>query len=108
MYREILYLVVAIVVSVLIIDQGVAGEQTVSGPEDFEIGSWHLNLSRRTFSVDEPGDGVIKIVKTTPDKEIRGGFLFLNWKLIPLRKFLRGDDIIIEKDVTLKGFNPTT
>jgi len=85
-----------------------AEDQTVFGPSDFEIGSWHVHFSRHTFHVDDPGTGYIVITKNTPDMEIRGGFLFFNRRFIPLRQFLVGDDIIVYKDRALKSTNRLT
>ncbi|MBN1843574.1 MAG: hypothetical protein JW883_15005 [Deltaproteobacteria bacterium] len=85
-----------------------AEDQTVFGPSDFEIGSWHVHFSRHTFHLDDPGNGYIVITKNTPDMEIRGGFLFFNRRFIPLRQFLVGDDIIVYKDRALKSTNRLT
>lgn len=52
-------------------------EQTVFGPKSFEIGRWHLHISRHSFSVDIPGEGNLVITKITPEKAITVGFLFL-------------------------------
>jgi len=83
-------------------------EQTVYGPENFEIGRWHFHLSRHSFSVAAPGEGNITITKNTPENAIAAGFLFLNRKLIPITPFLIGDDIVLYKDVTLKSSNDIT
>ncbi len=83
-------------------------EQTVFGPQNFEIGRWHLHLSRHSFSVSTPGEGNITITKNTPEMTITAGFLFLNRKLIPLTQFLTGDDSVLYKDVTLKSSNDIT
>jgi len=85
-----------------------AGEQTVFGPSDFKIGVWYVHLSRQTFNLDVPGDGYIEITKNTPDEDINGGVLFFNGRLIPLRQFLIGDDLVFQKDVTLKANNRLT
>lgn len=45
-------------------------EQTVFGPQNFEIGRWHLHLSRHSFSVSTPGEGNITITKNTPEMTI--------------------------------------
>ena len=85
-----------------------ANEVSVFGPKDCDIGYWHLHFSRSTFGIDEPGDGVIVIKKNTPDADLAGGFLFFNWRLIPLRNFLRGDDLIVYKDTRLRAVNRLT
>lgn len=85
-----------------------ANDVSVFGPKDCDIGYWHLHFSRSTFGIDEPGDGVIVIKKNTPEADLAGGFLFFNWRLIPLRNFLRGDDLIVYKDTRLKAVNRLT
>ena len=79
--------------------------QTVFGPEEMEIGWWPAHLSLHTFDVDTPGDGRIIVTKTTPQKQITGGFLFLNEQFIPLGDFLTGDGLVFERDVQLRGTN---
>ncbi len=86
----------------------IAEEQTEFGPSDFEIGAWHMHLSSRTFEADDPGEGYIEITKNTPDEDIEGGFLFLNWQLIPIRQFLIGDELVFHKDVRLNANNRLT
>ena len=82
--------------------------QTVFGPQDFEIGSLRLHLSRHSFSVVNPGDGYITITKNTPEQPIQAGFLFFNRKFIPLASFFQGNDFIHYKDVSLKESNHIT
>ena len=74
----------------------VYADQTVFVPKDLKIGRWHVHLSSHRFSVDDPSDGVMTIVKNTPDKKIRGGFCFLNGKYIGLLNFLKGTDTFFE------------
>jgi len=79
----------------------VYADQTVFGPEDLTIGNLCVHLSSNQFSVDDPSDGVLTIVKNTPDKEIWGGFCFLNGNYIGLSNFLNGTGVIFEEDVNL-------
>ena len=83
-------------------------DQTIFGPKDLKIGRWHVHLSSHRFTVDDPSDGVLTIVKNTPDKEIRGGFCFLNGKYIGLSNFLKGTGTLFEKDVNLRSNNRIT
>lgn len=85
-----------------------ADDQTVFGPKDFKIKRWYIHLSFHRFRVDDPGDGVIFITKNTPNKKIRGGFLFLNRKFIPIRSFLVGSDTVFEKKISLRSKNRMT
>ncbi|MEA1948214.1 MAG: sugar-binding protein, partial [Thermodesulfobacteriota bacterium] len=82
-----------------------AENQTVFGPRIFEIGRWHVLMSVHTFNVEDPGEGVITITKNAPEKEIRGGFILFNTTVVPLRNFLTGDEIVFEKEITLRSIN---
>ena len=75
----------------------VLAQETVLGPKDLKIGWFGIHFSFHRFTVDEPGEGTIIISKNTPEKKIRGGFARLNGKWIPIRHFLRGDDLVLEK-----------
>ena len=85
-----------------------ASSYTVFGPKDLIISKWHVHLSHHTFDVDDPGDGVIIITKNTPEKNIQGGFLFFNGRLISILNFLKGSDTVFEKDVALQSINHLT
>ena len=85
-----------------------ASDQTVFGPEDFKISMWHIHFSINTFSVNDPGEGVLTITKNTQDKNIRGGFLLFNGNLISIRDFLIGEDLVFEKDISLGSNNRLT
>jgi len=98
-------LVIAILITLTATQQVLCAGLTVFGPEDFETSEWHFKLARRTFSVDDPGDGIIKVTKTDSEKVPDGGFLIFNFRLIPLRKFFTGDDLVFEKDVPIKSYN---
>lgn len=82
-----------------------ASDYSVFGPKDCAIGDWHLYFSRHVFTVDESGDGLIVVRKNTPDRIIDGGFLFFNWRLIPLRNFLSGENLIAYRDTQLRARN---
>ena len=82
-----------------------AEDQTVFGPEDFKISSWHIHLSQHAFDIESPGDGYISISKNTPEEDIKGGILIFNWQVIPLGHFVKGDDLNFSKDVKLKNRN---
>ena len=92
MCRKLICLLAVIVVLCGAASSTHAEDPSVFGPIEFKIGNWYLYLSRHTFNVDDPGDGVIVVTKNTPEREIHGGFLLLNRRLIPLRKFLSGDN----------------
>jgi len=83
----------------------VYADQTVFGPKDLKIGRWHVHFSSHRFKVNDTAEGVLTIVKNTPDKKIRGGFCFLNGKYIALRNFLKGTGTFFEKDVNLRSKN---
>ncbi|MBW2012744.1 MAG: hypothetical protein JRI69_03005 [Deltaproteobacteria bacterium] len=60
-----------------------ADNQTVFGPKDCKIGRW----------------------KNTPEKQIRGGFILFNTTIVPLRNFLTGNEVVFEKEITLRSIN---
>ncbi|MBW2039963.1 MAG: hypothetical protein JRI46_10320 [Deltaproteobacteria bacterium] len=82
-----------------------ADGQTVFGPKDLTIGRWHFHLSTHKFEANDPGDGVVLITKSTPEKKIRRGFILLNSDIAPLRDFLVGDDLVFEREVSLRSTN---
>ena len=82
-----------------------ANGQTVFGPKDCEIKWWHIHTSYHSFNLDTSGDGRIIITKNTPNKIIRAGFIILNWRFIGLEDFLNRNDIVFEKDISLKSKN---
>ena len=82
-----------------------AGDQTVFGPKVLKINRWHFHFSVHRFRADKAKDGVITITKNTLNKKIRGGFLVLNGRFVPIRNFLRGSDTVFEKEVTLRSRN---
>jgi len=82
-----------------------ASDQTVFGPKVLKISRWHVHFSFHRFRADTAKDGIITIAKSTLNKKIRGGFLFLNGRFISIRKFLRGSDTVFEKEVSLRSKN---
>ena len=82
-----------------------ANDQAVFGPKVLKIRRWHIHFSFHRFRANGAGDGIITITKNTPHKKIRGGFIRLNRRFIPIRKFLRGSDIVFEKKVKLRSKN---
>jgi RHS repeat-associated protein len=82
-----------------------ADNQTVFGPKSFEIGKWHIHASVQKFNVEDPGEGVVTITKNTLDKPISGGFILFNTTVVPLQDFLTADEIVFEKEITLRSTN---
>ena len=105
MSKRIMCYVSILVVIFAVTPFALGQNQKVFGPRDLEISNWHLHLSRHAFSVDNPITGMLVVEKRTPEKEIMGGFVIFNHKLIPLRHFLHSDDLITYKDIVLKSNN---
>ena len=82
-----------------------ADNQTVFGTKSFEIGKWHIHASVHTFNVADPGEGIVTITQNTLDKPITGGFILFNTTIVPLQDFLTGDDVVFEKEITLRSTN---
>jgi len=82
-----------------------ADDQTVFGPKVLKINWWHFHFSFHRFRADKAKGGIIFITKNTLNKKIRGGFLVLNRRFIPIRKFLRGSATVFEKKVKLRSKN---
>ncbi len=85
-----------------------ADNQTLFGPRIFKIRRWHVHLSVHKFNGQAFRKGIITITKNTPEKQIRGGFIFFNTKFVPLRKFLVGDKLVFKKELTLQSMNCIT
>ena len=96
-----------------------ADDQTVFGPEVFEIDEKGVHLSIQKLNVDDHGKGFIIVTKNTPDKRIKDGFIQFDKKLkkkgklhkkgsIRLRKFLRGKKLVFEKKIKLQHANYLT
>jgi hypothetical protein len=73
--------------------------------KNLTINKWHYHRSGHLFRVDTTGKGKLTINKATPDKKIKGGFLLFNYRMIPLRKFFRGDKETLEKTIMLRAKN---
>lgn len=108
MSRKFFYLLAVLFIFSAIASQAYGNGETVFGPEDFKIRRWHVHLSFHRFRVDDPGAGVIVITKNTPNKKIRGGFLLVNRRFIPIRSFLVGSDTVFEKEISLRSRNRMT
>lgn len=98
-----LFSVVLILLSIGALED--AHGQTVFGPKELAIGWLRLHFSRHHFDVDDPGEGILTITKGRADKEIHRGFVLFNRGFIPLRHFLRGDDLVFETTVKLRSHN---
>ena len=85
-----------------------AAEETVYGPKDMKVSRLHFHLSFHTFSVDEPGEGTLRIRKCEGAEEIRGGFVLLNQEIMGLQDFLKKSEAVYEKKVHLKSRNLLT
>ncbi len=96
-----------------------ADDQTVFGPEVFEIDEKGVHLSIQKLNVDDHGKGFIIVTKNTPDKRIKDGFIRFDKKVkkkgklhkkgsIRLRKFLRGKKLVFEKKIKLRHANYLT
>ena len=59
MWRKLLCLLTVMVVLCSVASSTHAEDPNVFGSTDFKIGNWYTHLSRHTFNVDDPGDGVI-------------------------------------------------
>jgi RHS repeat-associated protein len=81
-----------------------AGDQ-IFFEKDFSINIWYLHTSQHTFNVDDPGEGMLVIIKNTPQKEISRGFIAYNGKFTFLRDFLTGNQLNFEKEVELEADN---
>ncbi|MFW6428763.1 MAG: carboxypeptidase regulatory-like domain-containing protein, partial [Desulfosalsimonas sp.] len=84
---------------------GLAAGQTLFGPEKLFIKFWHIHKSNHVFISHDSGNVLLQIRKNTPEKEIRGGFVWYNWDFIPLSDFLKRNDQKWEKQVPLKKVN---
>jgi RHS repeat-associated protein len=105
MYRKVCCLLIFLFICSAFPSLIHADNQTVFGPKSFEIGKWHVHASVHTFNVEDPGEGVVTITKNTLDKPISGGFILFNTTAVPLRDFLTGGKIVLEKEITLRSIN---
>jgi len=103
-WRKLSYLF--LVLAVLCLAAGPAlAQETVFGPMDLRMGWFLIHTSSYKFTVDEPGEGTIIISKNTPGKKIRGGFVRLNGRWIPLESFLGGSTSVFEENFHLRPRN---
>lgn len=105
MYRKVCRIFIFLFISSVYPSLIHADNQTVFGPKSFEIGKWHVHASVHTFNLEDPGEGVVTITKNTLDKPISGGFILFNTTVVPLRNFLTGGEIVLEKEITLRSIN---
>ncbi len=105
MYRKICCLFIILFICSAFPSLIHADNQTVFGPKSFEIGKWHIHASVHTFNVADPGEGIVTITQNTLDKPITGGFILFNTTIVPLQDFLTGDDVVFEKEITLRSTN---
>ena len=103
--RRIFFLTLFFVGFFIPADLAAASGDTVFGPKDFEIGWFRVHISLQRFRMDDPQEGIITIVKSTPEKQIRGGFILLNGKSIRLRHFLNSEELTLEREVKLRSRN---
>ena len=96
---------IAILINLMAICSAQGSEPPVFGPENFETGEWYFTLNLRSFSAENPGDGILEIVKTDPDNVPTGGFIIFNCGRIPLRDFLRSGEEACQRDISLKANN---
>ena len=105
MYRKICCLFIVLFICSAFPSLIHAENQIVFGPKSFEIGRWHVHASVHTFNAANPGEGVVTITKNTLDQPISGGFILFNTTVVPLQDFLTGDEIVFEKEITLRSIN---
>ena len=72
---------------------------------ELSINRWHVHLSRHAFEAESGQPGYLEIRKTTPGLPIQMGFLRLNRRWIPLKRFLDGSDPTLRKTITLRQSN---
>jgi len=73
--------------------------------KNVKVRKWHLHLSHHRFELDHPTSAILRVTKIAPDKQINGGFVLFNGRLIFLRGFLGGSKTVYEEDVELKTAN---
>lgn len=99
-------IVAIIIFSILLSILPAAADDTyVLETGELSITPWHVHYSRYTFSVSNPGFAILRVTKVTPDKDINGGFLFLNRRTIPLKHFFKGQELTFERKIKLRSLN---
>jgi hypothetical protein len=93
------------VVSFILMISPAANAALVYDSGQLPIGKWHVHLSKHTFNADAAKNGVLSISRQAPGLAIHVGFVILNRRLIPLKRFLNGPDVTFQKKVRLKQRN---
>ena len=84
----------------------VANAETVLwGPVDFTTNQAGHSPPRESFTAPEPGEGILRLEKLTPDKKIQAGHIRLNGEQFSLNTFLRGENATIDIPVQLDQTN---
>ena len=93
------------ILSVFISHPVVADDAVVCDTGNLSIGAWQVHLSRHTLRSGQPDKAYLKISKQTPGLDIRAGFLILNYRLIPLSRFLNGPETTFQRKIKLRQTN---
>ncbi len=72
---------------------------------ELSINRWHVHLSRHTFEAESGQDGYLEIRQTTPGLPVQMGFLRLNRRWIPLKRFLDPSEPTLRKPIQLQPRN---
>ncbi len=72
---------------------------------ELSINRWHVHLSKHFFETESAPNGYLEIRKNNPGLPIKVGFLLLNHRWIPLKRFLDGSDPTLRKTITLRQRN---
>lgn len=78
---------------------------TVFGPNDLTVNKRHYHFSYHAFTVDVAGKGELIITKPTLDKKVRGGFMIFNSQVIPMKKYFRGSQETLTREIKLRAKN---
>ncbi|MFP3869649.1 MAG: hypothetical protein ACLFVT_02055 [Syntrophobacteria bacterium] len=105
MRTRVVYSVVFLLVVFALAGPVCGANQRVFGPEDFTIGRSRIHLAFERFLANEEGGGTIVISKNTPQRRIRRGLVLVNGQRVPLRRFLRGNDLVLEEKIFLRPRN---
>lgn len=101
MLKRLVYMVVILFISLpsLLLASTIIYENT------YIIGKHHKIVSATKFHTDNPGAGIITITKNQSSGAIKNGYICLNGKYIRLHRFLKTDEMVLEKEVTVKAVN---
>ncbi|MBU4263600.1 MAG: PKD domain-containing protein [Proteobacteria bacterium] len=84
----------------------VANAETVLwGPADYTTNQAGHSPPWQSFTAPEPGEGILRLEKATPDKKIQAGHIRLNDEQFALTTFLRGENTTIDIPVQLAKNN---